>query len=61
MPRKLLTTAQVAAELGVTPKTVLRYEERGWLTPERVLPSGHRRWVLEDVLEQLREQRQRDE
>jgi excisionase family DNA binding protein len=52
-PEKLLTTAQVARELGISPRTVVRYADRGWITPTRVLPSGHRRWRLTDVRDQL--------
>lgn len=52
---KLLTTAELARELGVTARTVLRYVERGYLRPTRVLPSGHRRWSVEDVRRQLAE------
>ncbi|MGE3289014.1 MAG: MerR family DNA-binding transcriptional regulator [Pseudonocardia sp.] len=54
MPDDLLTTAQVARRLGVSSRTLVRYAERGYVTPAMVLPSGHRRWRLEDVTEQLR-------
>ena len=57
----LLTTAQVARQLGISPRTLARYAERGILVPAVVLPSGHRRWDMDDVRRQLREQRQHDE
>ncbi|MEV5211265.1 helix-turn-helix domain-containing protein [Micromonospora sp. NPDC053740] len=41
-----LTPSEVAAELGVSPATVRRWEKRGVLTPSRRLPGehGHRRY-----------------
>jgi hypothetical protein len=45
-----LTPAQVALELGVSPSTVRRYEERGILAPARRLPgSRYRRYARADV------------
>lgn len=44
-----ITTAAVAALLGVTTPTVRRYADAGHL-PCRVLPSGVRRFRREDVL-----------
>ncbi|MGH3587093.1 MAG: MerR family DNA-binding transcriptional regulator [Pseudonocardia sp.] len=52
---ELLTTAQAARALGISTRTLVRYAERGYVKPEMVLPSGHRRWILEDVRRQLRE------
>ncbi|MGD9527013.1 MerR family DNA-binding transcriptional regulator [Pseudonocardia sp.] len=54
MPDDLLTTAQVARRLGVSSRTLVRYAEKGYVTPAMVLPSGHRRWRVEDVTAQLR-------
>lgn len=42
MGRALLTPAQLAREWNVSPRTVLRYIERGYLKATR-LPSGHHR------------------
>jgi DNA-binding transcriptional MerR regulator len=56
-----LTTAQAAQQLGVHRRTLARYAERGLLVPTLVLPSGHLRWNLEDVRQQLREIRNRRE
>jgi DNA-binding transcriptional MerR regulator len=57
--RELLTTAQVARLLGISTRTLVRYAEKGYVKPEMVLPSGHRRWILDDVRRQLRELGQR--
>jgi DNA-binding transcriptional MerR regulator len=57
----LLTTAQAANQLGISPRTLARYAERGILQPALVLPSGHRRWNMDDLRRQLRELRERDE
>jgi len=43
-----LRPAEVAAELGVSTKTVTRMDARGDLTPLR-LPSGHRRYSRAEV------------
>lgn len=53
MPDELLTTAQVARQLGISTRTLVRYAEKGYVTPAMVLPSGHRRWNLADVRNQL--------
>lgn len=53
---QLLTTQDVAKALNVSPRTVARWVDRGWVTPEITLPSGHHRFRLEDVKTQLREQ-----
>jgi DNA-binding transcriptional MerR regulator len=53
--RTLLTTAQVAKRLGISTRTLVRYAEKGYVTPEMTLPSGHRRWILEDVRRQILE------
>ena len=52
--RPLLTTAQAARLLGVSRRTLARYAERKQLVPTLVLPSGHYRWDLEDIRQQLR-------
>lgn len=53
--RELLTTAQAAKQLGISTRTLVRYAEKGYVKPEMTLPSGHRRWILEDVRRQIRE------
>lgn len=57
--RPLLTTAQAAQALGVSRRTLARYAERGQLTPTLTLPSGHYRWDLDDIRQQLRALRER--
>lgn len=45
-----MTPAQVAQELGVSPSTVRRYEQRGILAPARRLAgSRYRRYTRADV------------
>lgn len=51
-PGKMLTPAEVAALLGVGPKTVTRWARAGKLTPIRTL-GGHRRY-LEAEINQIR-------
>lgn len=59
--KPLLTTAQIARTLGVSATTLKRWESRGWVKPAQVFPSGHRRWILDDVRRQLTEARERGE
>jgi excisionase family DNA binding protein len=54
-----LTTPQLARALGVSARTVIRWQERGWIKAERVFPSGHRRWLLSKVQAQLAEHEER--
>lgn len=63
MKRRLLTSSQLAAELGLSRQSIARYAKRGLITPEVVTPGGQYRWDLETVRRQLRElwERQRDE
>lgn len=51
----LLTTAELAARLKVSPRTVQQWRRKGWITPEVVTPGGMSRWVEADVRTQLRE------
>ncbi len=55
MPQEpLITTRELAKELAVSPRTLARYVERGWLIPAITLPSGQYRWNLASVKSQLR-------
>lgn len=47
-PRDYLTVSEAARLIGVSTRTILRYQESGRLPAHR-LPSGHRRFRLADV------------
>lgn len=55
--RKLLTSGELANELGVSQRTIARYAREGKLTPAEITLGGHYRWDLDDVRRQLRELR----
>lgn len=63
MVPKLLTSAQLADELGVSRRSIVRYVKAGILEPELYTPGGQARFRLETAREQLREhsRRVRDE
>jgi excisionase family DNA binding protein len=46
--REYLTPAQAARRLGISPRTLWRYQDAGRIAPVR-LPSGHRRFLTSDV------------
>ena len=47
-PVEHLTVTEAADALGVSPKTILRWEAAGKITAIRTL-GGHRRFVIEEV------------
>lgn len=49
---KLLKTNEAAKQLGVAVNTLLRWEANGLIAPNK-LPSGHRRYNLEEIKQQL--------
>lgn len=57
-PAELMTPAEVARRIGVSPITVRSWVAKGWLK-SRVTPGGHRRYLWADV-EQLMKQKGRD-
>ncbi|HWO62209.1 MAG TPA: MerR family DNA-binding transcriptional regulator [Umezawaea sp.] len=59
--RKLISSGELAEELGVSTRTIARYAADGLLIPAETTIGGHFRWVLEDVRQRMRELRQRDE
>jgi excisionase family DNA binding protein len=56
---RLLTTGELARELGLSARSVARWAQEGQLKPTLVTPGGQYRWQLEDVREQLRALRKR--
>lgn len=56
---RLLTTSQAARELGISSRTLAQYARDGVLRPKLVLPSGHLRWSLDDLMRQLEEIQQK--
>ncbi|MGI8312589.1 helix-turn-helix transcriptional regulator [Saccharopolyspora hattusasensis] len=54
---RYLTTGQVAKRLGITPSTLARYVREGLLQPSLTLPTGHHRWLWDDVARQMQQQR----
>lgn len=57
--RRLLTSGQLADELGVSPRTVARYVRNGWLTPTMITLGGHYRWDLAEVQATIRAERRK--
>ncbi len=55
MPPELLSTQELAKALRVSRRTIVRYLERGWITPTLTLPSGYHRFDLDEVKRQLAE------
>jgi DNA-binding transcriptional MerR regulator len=56
--RRLLSTGEAAAELGISRRTLSGYARDGILKPAEVLPGPvrrHYRWDLDDLRRQLRE------
>ncbi|MFC4945811.1 MerR family DNA-binding transcriptional regulator [Pseudonocardia sp. GCM10023141] len=51
----LLTTGELAKELGVSRGAVVKWTNAGMIKPEVTTPGGHHRWDAERVREQLRE------
>jgi excisionase family DNA binding protein len=45
-----ISISKAAKELGVSQNTLRRWEERGYIVPERT-PGGHRKYDLEKLKE----------
>ncbi|RCW38825.1 helix-turn-helix protein [Halopolyspora algeriensis] len=56
---RLLTSGQLAKELGISHQSITHYARTGQLEPALVTPGGQYRWNLDDVHRQLREMRKR--
>lgn len=61
MPPRLVSTGEAARAVGVHVRTLQEWAQKGIVTPANYTAGGHARWDVEDLLKQLREQRQRDE
>jgi DNA-binding transcriptional MerR regulator len=58
---RLITTRELARQIGLSERTIQRYRAEGLITPEIESKGGHARWDVESVKRQLREMRQKDE
>lgn len=61
MADQLVTTTEAAKALGIGRSTLARWWQEGVVTPALVTAGGHARWDVEDLRDQLRKLRQRDE
>lgn len=52
--RRLVTTSELAREVGLHSRTLQRYRAEGLITPEIESKGGHARWDVEKVIQQLR-------
>jgi DNA-binding transcriptional MerR regulator len=57
----LVTTGQLAEELGVSRGAINKWHREGLITPVLTTPGGHHRWAIDEVRRQLAEQRKRDD
>jgi DNA-binding transcriptional MerR regulator len=55
MTDRLVTTAELARALGLSPRTIQHYRQKKILTPDVVSAGGHARWDIERVRQRLRE------
>lgn len=56
--RRLVTSGELAEELGISARTVSRYVREGLLTPTETNLGGHYRWDVNQVREQIRKLRE---
>lgn len=61
MAPELVSTGEAARALGIGRSTLARWHAQGLVSPELVTAGGHARWNVEDLREQLRQMRKRDE
>jgi DNA-binding transcriptional MerR regulator len=57
----LIATGAAARELGIDRGTLVRWWQHGLVTPAIVTAGGHARWDLQELRQQLKDRRQRDE
>ncbi|GAA1251353.1 hypothetical protein GCM10009609_13360 [Pseudonocardia aurantiaca] len=58
-PERLLSTGEVARDLGLNPRSLSRWAKDGLVTPTMVSPGGRYLWDLDDLRSQLRILRER--
>jgi DNA-binding transcriptional MerR regulator len=51
----LVSSGELADELGLSRRSISRYVQKGWLKPTLVTPGGQYRWDVEEVRKQFRE------
>ena len=59
--RRFVPTGVAARVIGVDVRTLQRWPAEGLVTPALTTPGGHLRWDVDDLIDQLRAQRERDE
>jgi excisionase family DNA binding protein len=57
---RLVSTGEAAKVVGVHVRTLQAWAKDGVVRPALVTPGGHQRWDVEDLLQQLRDQRLKD-
>lgn len=57
---RLISSSELARELGVTRQTVARWVRRGVITPATVTAGGQARFDMEQAKRELREHTKRD-
>lgn len=50
--RKLLKIGEAAKRLQVSPDSLRKWEQKGWISPHRT-PGGHRRYVESDLVKKF--------
>lgn len=60
--RKLVSTGEMAKQLGMSTRSMVDYAKKGILQPATRSPGGHYRWDFDDTLRQWEElQEKRDD
>lgn len=49
----LIPTPEAAKRLGISARTIQRYVEKGYVTPDLILESGQYRWNFERLRQQI--------
>ena len=57
----LVATGVAARELGIDRGTLVRWWQHGLVTPAIITAGAHARWDIQDLRQQLKDRRQRDE